>query len=296
MPTTISVLDAAAASQTVNTLPALGQAAKAASLPFALASDDSSLALLGAVNETAPATDTASSGHSGRLQRIAQRLTSLIALVPASLGQKAMSASMAVVVASDQAAIPVSGVPTTVGQKAMAASLAVALASDQSLIPVGGSSTVIGGTFNRPGDTTAYAVGDLVANNTTAGSVTPISCSVSRVNDATAVIRRIRFSTNKTGGAGTEVFRVHLFKTSPTVANGDNGAFSANGIASLAQGFFDVTMASVYNDGSKGYVACDVVVQPTSGAQTIFALIEARTAYTPANGETFTLALEVLQD
>jgi hypothetical protein len=40
---------------------------------------------LGALTETAPATDTASSGLNGRLQRIAQRLTSLIALLPASL-------------------------------------------------------------------------------------------------------------------------------------------------------------------------------------------------------------------
>lgn len=42
--------------------------------------------LLGAVTETAPATDTASSGLNGRLQRIAQRLTSLIALLPTALG------------------------------------------------------------------------------------------------------------------------------------------------------------------------------------------------------------------
>jgi len=39
----------------------------------------------GALTETAPATDTASSGLNGRLQRIAQRLTSLIALVPGAL-------------------------------------------------------------------------------------------------------------------------------------------------------------------------------------------------------------------
>jgi hypothetical protein len=37
--------------------------------------------LMGAVNETAPASDTASSGANGRLQRIAQRLTSLITAV-----------------------------------------------------------------------------------------------------------------------------------------------------------------------------------------------------------------------
>lgn len=39
----------------------------------------------GALTETAPATDTASSGINGRLQRIAQRLTSLIGLLPTSL-------------------------------------------------------------------------------------------------------------------------------------------------------------------------------------------------------------------
>lgn len=42
--------------------------------------------LSGAVTEVAPATDTASSGLNGRLQRIAQRLTSLIALLPTALG------------------------------------------------------------------------------------------------------------------------------------------------------------------------------------------------------------------
>lgn len=39
----------------------------------------------GSLTEAAPATDTASSGLNGRLQRIAQRLTSLIGLLPAAL-------------------------------------------------------------------------------------------------------------------------------------------------------------------------------------------------------------------
>jgi hypothetical protein len=64
--------------------------------------------LVGAVNETAPASDTASSGLNGRLQRIAQRLTSLIALLPSSIGQKAMAGSFSVAIASDQGAVPVS--------------------------------------------------------------------------------------------------------------------------------------------------------------------------------------------
>ncbi|MGX9144971.1 hypothetical protein [Mesorhizobium sp. 128a] len=63
--------------------------------------------LIGDVTEAAPASDTASSGLNGRLQRIAQRLTSLIALIPAALGQGTMAQSMRVVVASDQSSVPV---------------------------------------------------------------------------------------------------------------------------------------------------------------------------------------------
>jgi len=72
------------------------------------AKQDAIITDLGTVTETAPGTDTASAGLNGRLQRVAQRLTSLIALVPASLGQKAMAASLAVTVASDQSAVPIS--------------------------------------------------------------------------------------------------------------------------------------------------------------------------------------------
>lgn len=53
-----------------------GQATKANSAPVVIASDDDIQAKLGAVTETAPASDTASSGQNGRLQRIAQNLTS----------------------------------------------------------------------------------------------------------------------------------------------------------------------------------------------------------------------------
>lgn len=62
---------------------------------------------VGSLTETAPATDTASSGLNGRLQRLAQRLTSLIALLPTSLGQKTKANSLAVTLASDQDALPI---------------------------------------------------------------------------------------------------------------------------------------------------------------------------------------------
>lgn len=61
--------------------------------------------LLGATNEAAPAGDTADAALNGRLQRIAQNLSSLMALLPASLGQKAMADSLAVTLPSDQPAL-----------------------------------------------------------------------------------------------------------------------------------------------------------------------------------------------
>ena len=89
----------------VDKIPSQGQALAAASMPvvltaaqittltppaaitgFALETTQAAEAVLvGAVTETAPTTDTTSSGLNGRLQRIAQRLTSLIALLPAAL-------------------------------------------------------------------------------------------------------------------------------------------------------------------------------------------------------------------
>jgi hypothetical protein len=69
------------------------------------AKQDAEAALIGAVNETAPANDTASSGLNGRLQRIAQRITSLIALLPSTIGQKTKADSLSVTLASDQEGI-----------------------------------------------------------------------------------------------------------------------------------------------------------------------------------------------
>lgn len=81
---------------------AFGSAAAAASLPVAQSTED--IARAGIITETAPATDTASSGINGRLQRVAQRITSLIALVPASLGSKSAATSFAVTLSTEDLA------------------------------------------------------------------------------------------------------------------------------------------------------------------------------------------------
>lgn len=62
---------------------------------------------IGGLTETAPATDTASSGLNGRLQRVAQRLSSIIALLPTALGT-----SGGLKVDGSGTALPVSGTVT----------------------------------------------------------------------------------------------------------------------------------------------------------------------------------------
>lgn len=74
----------------------------AAGLPVAL--DTSSAAAIGATNETAPVSDIAAAGLNGRMQRVAQRLSTLIGLLPGSLGAKAAAASFAVTNSTEDAA------------------------------------------------------------------------------------------------------------------------------------------------------------------------------------------------
>lgn len=147
----------------------------------------------------------------------------------------------------------------------------------------------IGTTITRPADTTAYASGDLIANSTTAGSVTPLSVAdVVNGPGSASIIKRVRL--RKSGATITNAnIRVHLFTVAPTVGAGDNAAISiATGSAGYC-GFVDVATMQALTDGGCGFVAADIVVTKP----TIYALLEARAAYTPANAETFTLSLEV---
>jgi len=153
----------------------------------------------------------------------------------------------------------------------------------------------VNATVTRPADTTAYASGDLVANSTTAGSVTPMQFTVALWAGGTGMIRRCRI--RKTGTSITNAsFRLHLYNASPTPANGDNGAFSTNQAANYV-GALDVTMGQAFTDGASGngvpLVGSEINFDLPSGT-VLFGLLEARAAYTPASGEVFTVDLEVL--
>lgn len=314
---------------------ALGQTTKTGSFAVTVASDDDLQGKLGSLTETAPASDTASSGLNGRLQRIAQRLTTHIGQFPSSLGQTTKSGSNSVTLASDddiQSKIGIvtetapasdtasSGLngrlqriaqrltslialfPTGLGQTTMANSFPVTLASNQTAVSVTSSNSEIklSANFTRPADTTAYAAGDLVANSTTAGSVTPLAfTSAIRAAGDAIRIERVRL-TKSTTSLTNATFRVHLFESSSTLSVGDNGAFNASGVLAVNNalayvGSFAITVQNSGSDGAIGFgvplVGNGVTLQPGSGT-TIYGLIEVTGAYTPGNAEVFTVYLE----
>jgi hypothetical protein len=150
-------------------------------------------------------------------------------------------------------------------------------------------------SFARPNDTTAYAAGDLVANATTAGSVVPIRIDLGNIAAVGHGMTRItRARLTKSGISPTNAnFRIHLYEASPVPQNGDNGAWSTDHAASWL-GSIDVASMLAFTDGCTGTgsatAGSEMFLRLAGGS--IFALIEAKAAYTPVANEVFTLTLE----
>lgn len=149
------------------------------------------------------------------------------------------------------------------------------------------------GTVTRPNDANIYASGDLIANSTTAGSVTYPTIAAARGTDIVSVITRVRLF--KTGTSLSHaMFRVHLYKATPAASNGDNGAFLTDSTTSYL-GYIDITHDVAFTDGTMGSAKPKdgaITFTPLSGTSNIVFLLEARDIYTPIANEVFTVTLE----
>jgi hypothetical protein len=151
--------------------------------------------------------------------------------------------------------------------------------------------------FTRPADTTAYASGDLVANSTTAGSVTPLSWDVKI--GARFKIKRATILKSTTSVTNFKLY-LHLFSAAPTFTNGDNGALSmTTGAAGyLGSVLIDGTTlpGAVFSDGAIGTGAFADGAEPNfqlPSGHKIYGVLQANAAYTPGNAEVFTVTLDL---
>lgn len=163
-----------------------------------------------------------------------------------------------------------------------------------------GPITILFASFSRPADTTQYAANDLVGVTTSVapGNAIEIIGAVDLNGEGFRIeVARLR-KTDKSLTSAT--FRLHFFSELPTWTVGDNGAggaITALAVADLAGhvGYVDITMdrasatAGAYGVGNPGPGA--ITIRPAEGTS-FWVSVQATGTYTPASGETFTIALE----
>lgn len=156
----------------------------------------------------------------------------------------------------------------------------------------------VSASFTRPADTTQYAVGDLVATNTTAAACSAFKFDPVVEQQGNAVrIEAARIFKSGTGVTSSS-FRLHLWRSDPSApGNGDNGALSETGAQYV--GAIDVLVDRAWTDGAFGrglpLTNTPMTCAPGAGGKALYGFLEARGTYTPASGEVFTITLEGYQ-
>lgn len=165
----------------------------------------------------------------------------------------------------------------------------------------------VSSTLTRPNDTTAYSIGDLVANNTVAGSVVVPSLALPVGIDADAEYVNIDHATlysNLTTGAAAAQFHIDLWSVAPTFTNGDNGAFAvATGAASwighltstvdaagqMGDGF---ALVATPGEASTDNYSTNPVMWARKRGDVLYWSLKLLTTLTPIANETFTLMVK----
>jgi hypothetical protein len=118
------------------------------------------------------------------------------------------------------------------------------------------------------------------------------------------MMRSLRLKVNDTAWKGATV-RVHLFRDSPTVTVGDNGALNTSETYAFTEsnymGYCDIALPQQTSDGYvKGFgvrsIGGEWNFDAAAGSQNIYVLLEARTGVTPGSAKTFALVAETLQN
>lgn len=155
-------------------------------------------------------------------------------------------------------------------------------------------------TFTRPNDSTQYAAGDLVANNTAAASVTN---RLFVFNRCKGPIRIRKWIIDKTDNDTTAAaFLLLLYSVAPTYTSaGDNSGIATVLVASTGYvGTMSVTMSSGSTTNAFGqgvpvvgdYITWYPQWDDAGGTATLYGVMVANGTYTPAAQGIYTMQLE----
>ncbi|MEF3074122.1 hypothetical protein V2P20_03700 [Methylobacter sp. Wu1] len=205
---------------------------------------------IGSLTEPAPATDTASSGLNGRLQRIAQNITSLIGLLPAALtaGGNLKAAILEALPAGTNLLGKISIDQTTTGSTNAVYSL-----ETSDLIEVVLST-----------DTLIYAIGDVLADTQPVAGVT-------RLNDGTAMLQNLIITDADDQGQAMDIVflksNVSLGAENAAVSITDTNAKEIVGIVSVAANdFIDLVGVRVAHVA----VPAPIILKAAAGTTTVY--------------------------
>ncbi|HXJ01296.1 MAG TPA: hypothetical protein VNH44_08725 [Micropepsaceae bacterium] len=287
-------------------------------------SDGSDLALgakLGALTETAPVSDTASSGVNGRLQRIAQRLSTLITAVGTPVyGAGTAAAAERVTLASDDPAVATlgatSGTPVITDANGTIQQYLRGLIKQwiAGTLVLGTSSNVIGHvvvdsgavtttlsssgysaavTLTRTADTNAYAANDVLGAAT--GSTAALTFASVGPNGGEVMITSASLEIDSSAViSGETSYRLYLYNVTPPSATGDNGAFDLpSGDRASFLGYID--LGTPVDLGSTLYVQTDNINKQIKLSGTnIYAYLVTNGAYTPTSARIHVITLHTV--
>lgn len=152
-------------------------------------------------------------------------------------------------------------------------------------------------TITRPADTTAYATGDVVADSTSAAAILKFSGCCG--DGGGGVIRSAMFASSIVPGTKLSA-DLFLFSVAPTAYGNDNEAFALSdadllncvGVISL-----DGTTAANVKVGTLNCVVMSAALampfKGSLGDKTLYGVLVARNAYTPASSEVLTIKLGI---
>lgn len=185
----------------------------------------------------------------------------------------------------------------------------VGMSATASANGLAGIATNAAAELTRPSDANAYAIGDAIANSTTAASVVPLQFTVARAVGGTGRVNGAQLMVDSATAFGA--IRLHLFSTTPFAAAGfqaDNAALALTYTALKTGsaganpnyiGYIDFQTFAAQSASATSNGVCDLTelnFTCAAASQVIFGLLEARAVFTPANGGKFDVSLDIIQD